>query len=259
MGPGAPLPICIRLTGFPLSIAVLSDVFQPVLARAQLALVAALTTALVGTAAGQARASTLFGAAEVDNGRFVLVAAPIGNGDRSQLNIYEQIKDRQPCFAVGEGRPAAVNPLLSTFDFTGICGRYLDANGYSVRIGGSDLGTVYRLMVSRASDDTLLLAVPTKAGAGPEMVVARTGGPGGGFLRLQLEPGWKLMRRQYGTRTLGHIYLYREVWPGSGGSASALGGAAEAPATAPFAAPPTPLEPLEPLPEAQSESEAVEP
>jgi hypothetical protein len=164
---------------------------------------------------GAVEAGALFAAADVDPQRFVLVAAPIGSGPRSQLNIYEQVSSRRPCFAVGEGKPAAVNPLLATFDFTGICSRYIDANGYSVRIGGTDLATSYRLMVTRSSGDLQLLAIPTKGGAGPEMVVARTRGDGSGFLKLELEPGWTLKRRQFGGRKLGHIYLFNEAWPGA--------------------------------------------
>jgi hypothetical protein len=57
------------------------------------------------------------------------------------------------------------------------------------------------------------------------MVVARTQGPGSGFLKLELEPGWRLMRRQYGTRKLGHLYVYRQDWPSaSGGSSPAVPG-----------------------------------
>jgi hypothetical protein len=158
---------------------------------------------------------SLFGASEVVQERFVLVAAPIGKGERSQLNIYEQLNTRRPCFAVGEGKPAPVNPLLASFDFTGICSRYIDANGYSVRVGGSDLATSYRLSVTQVGNDTHLLALPTRAGAGPELVVARTQGLAQGFVKLQLEPGWKIMRRQFRGRNLGHVYLYIEAWPGA--------------------------------------------
>ena len=28
-----------------------------------------------------------------------------------------------------------------------------------------------------------------------------------------MEPGWRLMRRQYGKRTLGHLYVYRDAAP----------------------------------------------
>lgn len=164
---------------------------------------------LVSSAAAQA----LFDAAEVESQRFVLVAAPIGSGTKAQLNIYEQLRPTRPCFAVQDGQPSVVNPLLSTFDFTGICSRFIDTNGYSLRVGGSDLATVYRLMVQRSQDDNLLLAVPTRAGAGPEMVVARTRGQGPGFLRFELEPSWRLMRRQFRGRNLGHLYIYAESWP----------------------------------------------
>jgi hypothetical protein len=162
-----------------------------------------------------AAAGALFQIAELNAANFVLVAAPIGDGERAQLNIYEQLSDQRPCFALLGAQPAQVDPLLSTFDFTGICGRFLDANGYSLRIGDSDLAPSYRLSVVREAQDNLLLAVPTRADAGPEMVVARTQGGGNGFLQLVLEPGWELKRRAYNGRNLGHVYLYRSVWPES--------------------------------------------
>ncbi len=191
--------------------------------------------ALTGVLACQpAPAQALFGAGEVDPSRFLLVAAPIGSsGERFQLNIYEQLKATRPCFAVGEGKPAAVNPLLSTFDFTGICSRFIDANGYSLRIGGSDLATSYRLSVVREGQDILLVARPTTSSSLGEMVVARTGGLGSGFMKLDLEPGWRLMRRQFGGRSLGHLYVYAEAVPGP----------AAATEPAPAAAPPAAAQP----------------
>ena len=184
----------------------------------------------------------LFGASEVEQQRFVLVAAPIGSsGSRYQLNIYEQINDRRPCFATGNALPSPVNPLLATFDFTGICGRYIDANGYSLRVGGTDLATSYRLLVRSDATGTALVALPTKDGAGPEMIVARSGGPIGGFHKLQPEPGWRLMRRTYGGRRLGHLYVYSDSWP-----LAATGGgtpAAAAPSQALPAANATPTPP----------------
>ena len=170
---------------------------------------------------GAPRAQALFGAGEVEPTRFLLVAAPIGtSGERYQLNIYEQLKPTRPCFAVGEGKPAAVDPLLSTFDFTGICGRFIDANGYSLRIGGSDLATSYRLSVVKGGGDILLVARPTKSAAQGELVVARAGGVGAGFLKLELEPGWSLKRRQFGGRSLGHVYVYNDSWPAPSESAA---------------------------------------
>lgn len=185
-----------------------------------LAAAAALAAPLAPIGA-RAASSALFQALPLDQARFVLVAAPIGDGKKAQLNIYEQVRNTRPCFAVSGQNPAAVNPLLATFDFTGICGRYIDANGYSLRVGTSDLATSYRLSVMRTNDDTVLIALPTKAGAGPEMVVARTNGAGGGFLQLVFEPGWELKRRAFGGRALGHVYVYRDNWPDAAGGTTA--------------------------------------
>ena len=177
----------------------------------------AVFTAAVATGLPQASKAqgSVFTAADVDESQFVMVSAPIGKGESSQLNIYEQRTSARPCFAVSGASPAVVDPLLASFDFTGICNRYIDGNGYSLRIGGDDLGTRYRLSVVKTGSDIELLAVPTRDPSRLTMVVARSGGPGNGFLKLNLEPGWKLMRRQYGKRTLGHLYVYRDGMPGS--------------------------------------------
>ena len=172
----------------------------------------ALATGLPQVANAQ---GSVFTAADVDESQFVMVSAPIGKGESSQLNIYEQRTSARPCFAVSGASPAVVDPLLASFDFTGICNRYIDGNGYSLRIGGDDLGTRYRLSVVKTGSDVELLAVPTRDPSRPTMVVARSGGPGNGFIKLNLEPGWKLMRRQYGKRTLGHLYVYRDGMPAS--------------------------------------------
>ena len=120
--------------------------------------VAAAGLALAATSAPTALAQgSLFTAVPVELSKFVLVSAPIGQGERSQLNIYEQRTAKRPCFAVGAGVPAVVDPLLSKFDFTGVCNRYIDGNGYSLRIGGDDLGTRYRLSVVNTGRDICLL------------------------------------------------------------------------------------------------------
>ncbi len=173
------------------------------------------TTAITVGAPSVMAQGSLFTAAPVDQSRFIVVAAPIGKGERSQLNIYEQRTSKRDCFAVSGSSPAVVDPLLATFDFTGICNRYIDGNGYSLRIGADDLGTRYRLSVVKVDDDVHLLAAPTGNPSDPRLVVATTGGSGSGYLQLQMEPGWQLMRRQYGEKTLGHLYVYRDSWPGS--------------------------------------------
>jgi hypothetical protein len=211
--------------------------------RIVLAAPLALAAGLVALAApGLAQsAPSLFGMAELDGQRFILVAAPIGSsGSRSQLNIYEQINSRRPCYAVAPGKPAVVTPLLTSFDFSGICGRYIDANGFSVRIGERDLANTYRLSVINGANDTLLMALPT-SGGGPELVVARTQGGGTGFLKLEFEPGWRLARRHFRGRSLGHVYIYRDSWP-------AAEAAVSAPAGSEVPAPLTPAAPAEATP-----------
>ena len=178
---------------------------------ARFRIVAAVGLALAATSvpAGLAQGS-LFTAVPVEMSNFILVSAPIGQGQRSQLNIYEQRTTKRPCYAVGAGVPAQVDPLLSTFDFTGVCNRYIDGNGYSLRIGGDDLGTRYRLSVVNTGRDIELLATPTRNPSQPTLLVARAGGAASGFIQLKLEPGWTLKRRAYGKKSLGHLYLYRD-------------------------------------------------
>ncbi|MFM8675045.1 MAG: DUF3747 domain-containing protein, partial [Vulcanococcus sp.] len=118
---------------------------HPLRALAPLATALPLAGLLAGLAPASVRAQSLFNATELDQSQFIFVAAPIGSGERAQLNIYEQRTEARPCYAVQGSKPAVVNPLLSSFDFTGICNRFIDGNGYSLRIGNSDLGTVYRL------------------------------------------------------------------------------------------------------------------
>jgi hypothetical protein len=154
--------------------------------------------------------AALFQAKEVKGEAFVLVAAPIGDGSSSQLNIYEQVRDRRPCFSKEGNAPTVVKPLLGGFDFTGICNRFIDSNGYSVRIGDQDYGPDMRLSVVNREGETVLLGSDRDGGT---LVIARTGGSAPGFLELKMEPGWKLMRRHFGPRALGHVYIYRENLP----------------------------------------------
>lgn len=192
-------------------------------------------------APSQTKATALFQALELNQAAFVVVAAPIGSsGQKAQLQIYEQLRANQrPCFQVDASTPAKVNPLLGTFDFTGICSRYIDSVGYSTRIGPEDLFKTYRLVVRKTSDDTLLFAT---AGPGqPELLVARTFGTAGpnDFLQFRFEPGWRLKRRAYAGRALGHVYLYRDNWPGE--ETAALTSTPAAPTTAaPASAAPAP-------------------
>ena len=132
-----------------------------VMARFRTAAAAGLALAATSAPVALAQGS-LFTAVPVELSKFVLVSAPIGQGERSQLNIYEQRTTKRPCFAVAAGSPARVDPFLSSFDFTGVCTRYIAGNGYSLRIGGDALGPRYRLSVVNTGRDIELLAPPPK-------------------------------------------------------------------------------------------------
>lgn len=175
----------------------------------RLALGLLATTAFTAPIAGRA-ASTGLNAVEVNLSQFVIVAAPIPGSGTSQLQIYEQVGSERACYAINGN---TIDPLLVSFDFTNICQRYIDSNNYSLRIGSRDLGTIYRLSIRRSGSEHVLMAIPTKPGAGPELRVARASGDGESFLRLELESGWSLRRRNWQGTNLEHLYVYRDSWP----------------------------------------------
>jgi len=153
----------------------------------------------------QALAAGLFSSQPLDGARFAVLGKPVGRTDWTLL-VLEQIAAAPRCW---EPRPdGLVDPSLNRFDFTGICSRYLDSNGYSLRIGQEDLATSYRLRLQQQGTSLRLLAMsPSQAN---EMVVGRgtvNQRDRDGFVPISLEPGWTLERRVYGSQTLSHIYF----------------------------------------------------
>ena len=69
-----------------------------VMARFQTVATAGLALAATSAQVALAQGS-LFTAVPLELSNFVLVSAPIGQGERSQLNIYEQRTTKRPCFA----------------------------------------------------------------------------------------------------------------------------------------------------------------
>ena len=88
---------------------------------------------------GSARA--LFDSAAVPEEHFAVLAQPIGRA-QWKLLVLEQIKAQPRCWRARQD--GLVEPSLNRFNFSGICKRYLDSNGYSLRSGGQDLGTRFR-------------------------------------------------------------------------------------------------------------------
>lgn len=149
-----------------------------------------------------------FSEQEIDQTKFILIAAPIGSGGAHQLIILEQISDDQQCWHESGNNPVVVEPLLLNFDFTGLCGRSADSNGYSIRRAEEDLGTRYLLKIRKTDADMVLMGVPDfKANGDPDIELGRTNGVTNGFAKIMLKPDWQLTKRSFKEKTLGHIYI----------------------------------------------------
>lgn len=152
-----------------------------------------------------AQAAT-FGHTEVNQSKFVAVAVP-RQDDYYSLLLIEQQSGSKDCWKENGTSPTQVEPLLLNFDFSGICGRSTDSNGYSIRRGSQDLALQYRLSVQKRQDDVVLMAVPSAGQSGSSVEIGRTRGIAPGFLKIHLNSGWRLTKRTYEGKTLGHVYL----------------------------------------------------
>ncbi len=166
-----------------------------------------------------AGAATLFESRPVEASRFVILAKPVARSDWS-LIVLEQLRPAPSCW---QQRPdGLIDASLTRFDYSGICSRYIDSNGYSLRVKGVDLANRYRLQLRQRGQDLQLL------GSSPDSSEDLLLGRGSvqrrdrdGFVAISLEPGWQLRRRVYGGQTLSHIYF------ASDGSLSQLSRSAE--------------------------------
>ena len=136
---------------------------------------------------------------------FILVATPVG--ENHQLLLLRQLSSERACWSEQNG---VVDLLLTSFDFTGICGRSTDSNGYSVRMAGQDLGMDYSLRLMRSSDSLVLMAVPDRDRSAPSFALGQTNRITTGFAKIYLYPNWYISQRAYDGQTLGHFYLTHE-------------------------------------------------
>ncbi len=154
---------------------------------------------------GSIAARALFDTKPLDQSRFAVLAQPVGDHNWKLL-VLEQIKRRPLCWTP---RPdGLIDPSLNNFDFSGICSRYLDSNGYSLRSGGRDLSRRFSLRLVQ-SGNTLHLqamdpdqAMPIRIGSATVPRRDRNG-----FVKLTLNDAWTLERRVYQGRTLSHVYF----------------------------------------------------
>ncbi|HAC62723.1 MAG TPA: S-layer protein [Cyanothece sp. UBA12306] len=135
----------------------------------------------------------------------IAIARPYGQ-NKYDLLIIEQIPDKQACWAESGSNPVLVEPLLLNFDFTGICRRATDSNGYSIRVDGNDLGLDYLLRLVPRGGELVLVGTP-RSGNYTEIVLGSTKGLASGFMKVILNPGWQFSKRAYQGKTLGHFYI----------------------------------------------------
>ncbi|MFN5515467.1 MAG: DUF3747 domain-containing protein, partial [Cyanobacteriota bacterium] len=137
----------------------------------------------------------------------IAVARPYGvETTKYDLLVLQQIPNKRQCWQTSGAAPVLVDPLLLNFDFTGICSRATDSNGYSVRIDGQDYGLDYLLRVVPRGNELALVAT-ARARQAPELLIGRTQGMAQGFMQIQLEPGWQLTKRTFNGKQLGHFYF----------------------------------------------------
>ncbi|HEY9821873.1 MAG TPA: DUF3747 domain-containing protein [Candidatus Sericytochromatia bacterium] len=143
---------------------------------------------------------------EVNPNNFLAATVPFGSNQK-QLLILEQISPRQSCWSESGSSPVSVDLLLLKFNFTGICARSTDSNGYSIRMNGQDLGLDYLLRVVERDGEMVLVGTHRIDRQAPEIIIGRTKGKREGSEKIFLDPGWRFTRRTYQGKALGHIYL----------------------------------------------------
>jgi len=167
-----------------------------------------LTGVIATTALSFPRANAaqgLFNSQPVRQDKFIVLARPVGRSNWALL-VLQQLKTQPRCWS--KRSDGLVDPSLNRFNFTGICSRYLDSNGYSLRSGGEDLGSRVRLRLRQQGRDLRLETSQQQQQS--SVVVGRAPIPRRdrhGFVTLRLEPGWRLERRLYQGKPLNHLYF----------------------------------------------------
>jgi N-acetylmuramoyl-L-alanine amidase len=157
-------------------------------------------------------AASQFGQTEVDQQKFAVIASPIGQTGNHQLLIVEQIASSRQCWSESGSNPIIINPLLLSFDFSGVCGRSTDSNGYSIRVAGEDIALQYGLRVIKRDGEMFLMGVPFRASSGNKpLEIGRTYGLTSDFAKFILNPGWRITKRNYDGKVLGHMYLTNDL------------------------------------------------
>lgn len=147
-----------------------------------------------------------FQAVEVDESSMISVAIPAGSLVPYKLWLIRETQPGANCFSVNGDNPGIVEPL---WQVNSGCGAGFDSNAYSIRVGGEELRGQYALTVEERNGELLLLGKPLR---GRSFVIGRTGGiVPGGYMEIDLDPGWRITQRFYDGSRLSHFYYTNDA------------------------------------------------
>ncbi|MFK8185908.1 MAG: DUF3747 domain-containing protein [Phormidesmis sp.] len=159
--------------------------------------------------------SSLFGMNETSQAPFIMVAQPtsrLGGRQRYGLMIIEQKKADPLCYSTTGSSPTQVNVLLLNFDFSGICGKSTDTNGYLLRTANEDIK--YDPVIENEDGVLVLYGVPRRS-AGPDaerFIIGQTDGiAANGFTQIFFKPGWRLARQTFNNANTGRTYIANDL------------------------------------------------
>jgi hypothetical protein len=166
---------------------------------------------------------------EIDQTQVIAVAAPFG-ANNYNLVVVEQIPGKQDCWNEKGSQPTLVEPLWTTFDFTGHCRRSTDSNGYSVRLDNQDTSQDYLLSLAERDGELQLVALNRQDRS--RTVIGKTFGlSNGNFLKIYLNPGWHFTKKTVDDKVLGHVFF--------SGDSAAIAAAGDKPPTPPVVTEPS--------------------
>lgn len=158
-----------------------------------------------------AQANSSFDEVEIDQNQVVAIAMPLSDlqgYSAYKLMILEHGYNEKLCWSESksesESYPVVVEPLLTDFNFYGICGRAIDSNGYSIRMDDNDLSLSHKLILQTVGGDIQLVGIYR---SGDKILIGRTRGIANGIMKIFLEPGWQFTKRNYQKEVLGHLYF----------------------------------------------------
>ncbi len=161
-------------------------------------------TSLVGLVPMNSARATMFDEVQVIQEDFIAVAQPFGE-NRYNLLVIEQVPGRNTCWQEEGSNPVNVDLLLLNFDFSGHCRRSTDANGYSIRYNGNDLGLDVLLTLVERNGVLNLVGINRRDNS--RMVVGSVQGVSDQPMKIKLNPGWIFSKRSYQGNVLGHVYF----------------------------------------------------